>query len=78
MNIRMCLAGAALVLLSGCAADHGHGMAADGKGCQMMAHGKNMDHAAGDMPDRKPMEGCAMMRDKDGPHRGDQHAHPAS
>lgn len=89
MNTRMYLAGATLFLLSACAADHGHRMMADGKGCQMMAHGKAMDghamdghamdgHAKGDMPNRKSMDGCSMMQEKDGPRRGDRHSHPRS
>lgn len=79
MNIKMCLAGAALLLLSGCAADHGHRMAADGKGCQMMAGGKAMeDHTGGDGPKRMPMDGCGMMQDKNRPRRDDHHRHAPS
>lgn len=78
MNTRTYLAGAALLLLSACAADERHHMMADGKGCQMMPHGKaNDDHAKGGMPKGRSMDGCGMMREKDGPPRDDRHAHPS-
>lgn len=79
MNSRMCLAGAALFLLTACAADHGHRMMADGKGCQMMSPDKAPDdHAKGDMRTGQSMDGCGMMREKDGLRRGNRHSHPAS